>query len=77
MLNTYWRKQEPQDLEKERELEFHLVQESRQGLHRVSARARACVCVCVRLHAWQGVEGRATRLSIFQLIHEDMKNFVL
>lgn len=29
MLNTYWRKQEPQDLEKERELEFHLVQESR------------------------------------------------
>ena len=29
MLNTYWRKQESQDLEKERELEFHLVQESR------------------------------------------------
>lgn len=36
MLNTYWRKQELQDLEKERELAFHLVQESRQGLHGVS-----------------------------------------
>lgn len=43
MLNTYWRKQEPQDLEKERELEFHLVQESRQGLHGVS------VCVLARV----------------------------
>ena len=59
MLNTYWRKQEPQDLEKERELEFHLVQESRQGLHGVSAcaRVRVCVCVCVCVRALACVAG--------------------
>ena len=36
-----------------------------------------CVCMCACLFVWQGVEGRATRLSIFQFIREDMKNFVL
>ena len=59
MLNTYWRKQEPQDLEKERELGFHLAQESRQGLHGGSVCVHvcvhvcvcACVCMCVCVHA--------------------------
>ena len=61
MLNTYWRKQEPQDLEKERELEFHLVQESRKGLHGVSVRARACTRTCVCVCACACMRGRGLR----------------
>ena len=62
MLNACQRKEEPQDLEKEREDLNSILSRKVDRFYAKSV----CVCVCVCAHMCdKGGEGRATRLSIF------------